>query len=604
VSASAPAQRLSRCGNCGDTYAPGVLRCPRDGSLLGESADPLSGAVLAGRYRIAARLGRGGMSTVYLARHVVIDRLAAVKVLRRDLAADPLHRGRFLQEARAVNRIQHENIVDVTDYGETSDGVVYLVMEYLPGESLLGALCAGPLPVLRALDIARQIAAGLGRAHEMRVIHRDLKPDNIVLVPKDRGRERVKILDFGIAKLLDEPALTLNQRVFGTPGYIAPEYATGSNLSTQADLYSLGVVLYEMVTGALPFEARHPGELLLRTATEPPIPPSARLPTLPDAVEALILRCLEKAPQARHRDAFHFLDEVDEILASLRRDPVASSAPSRVSGSYAGALVVPGVGDGDDAPTRIQEALREDTTRRMAAPSALDDPSPPTPVTPVAQGVLDLRCPAGLATLALAEAWRAFLDALRGRIAAQYWAGAPRDVAVAMDSIDGVVEAIRQESERAELAGVRMLGLESRGRDFRLTIGHAMDTLAADLSARTRERDAIAAARDASAARRAAAPRDETLLWEFAAAEQLLAEVVRSCEDVEFQRATLRAQIDHLNEALEREQAEILADLTRALDAVRAGDASLRALVDDLDARVSRDALGASAPPRSGAQHG
>ena len=147
--------RGARCFNCGDLIAPGELRCPRDGALLGENPDPLAGATLAGRYRLIARLGRGGMSSVYLARHAVIDRLAAVKILRADLSDDPIHRSRFLREARAVNRIQHENIVSITDFGETSDGMVFLVMEYIPGESLLSNLARGPLAVRRPVDIVR-----------------------------------------------------------------------------------------------------------------------------------------------------------------------------------------------------------------------------------------------------------------------------------------------------------------------------------------------------------------------------------------------------------------------------------------------------------------
>ncbi len=368
--------------------------------------------MLAGRYRIASRLGRGGMSAVYLARHVVIDRLVAVKVLRRDLAADPAQRTRFLREAQAANRIQHENIVDVTDYGETSDGVLYLVMEYLPGESLLGAVCSGTLPVLRALDIARQIAAGIGHAHEMRVVHRDLKPDNVILVPRPRGRELVKLLDFGVAKVLDEPSLTLNRRVFGTPGYIAPEYAAGLELSTRSDLYALGVLLYEMVTGALPHDASHPGEMLLRTATEPPIPPSVRVPTLPARVERIILRCLQKSPDARHRDAFHFIDEVDDALRALRDDP------RRRRGS-------PPAGRPAQRAPRARRARRRRAHPRARGAATKTPPDAPGPRGSPARGAPPRR--------RRGSPWGAAVDALRARVAQQFWG---EDIARELDALD------------------------------------------------------------------------------------------------------------------------------------------------------------------------
>ncbi|MEI8259787.1 MAG: serine/threonine-protein kinase, partial [Deltaproteobacteria bacterium] len=209
---------MPRCPLCGDELSPGVGRCPRDGLMVGDANDPLIGATLAGRYRILARLARGGMASVYLARHVLIERLSAIKVLRRDLCDDSTQRDRFLREARAVNRINHENIIEIIDYGESEDGRVFLVMEYLPGESLLQRLSRGPIAPVRALNIAAQIASGLGRAHQMGVIHRDLKPDNLILLPSNNGAELVKIFDFGIAKLLDQPSLTASDRIFGTPG--------------------------------------------------------------------------------------------------------------------------------------------------------------------------------------------------------------------------------------------------------------------------------------------------------------------------------------------------------------------------------------------------
>jgi serine/threonine-protein kinase len=282
--------------------------------------DPLIGRTIGGRYRLIQRLGSGGMSSVYLARHVLIDRLMAIKTLRRDLATDPIQRDRFIREARAVNRINHENIVEISDFRETEDGLLYLVMEYVPGESLLKAMAEGPFPPARALDIAEQAASALARAHQMGVIHRDLKPENLLLVQRRDRADFVKLLDFGIAKLTDQPSLTGSQQIFGTPGYIAPEYIQSANIDGRSDLYSLGVILYEMVTGALPFDYEYPGDLLIKHVTEPPIRPSLRRPGLPRPIEEFVLRCLEKSPDDRFRDAFHFLEELRAVRERLGSD--------------------------------------------------------------------------------------------------------------------------------------------------------------------------------------------------------------------------------------------------------------------------------------------
>ncbi|MCS6799012.1 MAG: protein kinase [Myxococcota bacterium] len=304
-------------------------------------ADPYLGKTVGGRYRLISRLGTGGMSSVYLARHVLIDRLMAIKTLRRDLARDPVQRDRFLREARAVNRINHPNIVEITDFGETDDGLVYLVMEYVPGESLLHALRAGPMPAARAIAIVRQVGGALARAHEMGVVHRDLKPENILLVARGGTPDFVKILDFGIAKILDAPALTGSQQIFGTPGYIAPEYIQSTHIDGRADIYSLGVIFYELVTGALPFDCEFPGDLLVKHVTERPIPPSRRRPGIEPALEEFILRCLEKDPARRFRDAFHFLEHLDRMAERIGAAPTSWGAmneapPARVSEAVGG----------------------------------------------------------------------------------------------------------------------------------------------------------------------------------------------------------------------------------------------------------------------------
>lgn len=326
--------------------------------------DPLVGRTIAGRYRLISRLGVGGMSSVYLARHVMIERLMAIKTLRPELSRDPIQRDRFLREARAVNRINHDNIVEITDFGDTEDGLVYLVMEYVPGESLYRTLTRDLFAPARAINIARQVAHALGRAHQMGVVHRDLKPENILLVDRPGRPDFVKILDFGIAKILDAPSLTGSQQIFGTPGYIAPEYIASSDIDGRADLYSLGVLMYEMITGALPFEYEYPGDLLIKHMTESPIPPVKRRPELDPALNDFIMRCLEKNPDQRFRDAFHFLDALDAAAGDAGEDELFDDlnefAQSR-----------PAVSMGDGAPTLVpQEPDAVDVRKTQQDPLA------------------------------------------------------------------------------------------------------------------------------------------------------------------------------------------------------------------------------------------
>ena len=247
---------MKLCPRCREPYADDARFCPFDGVELVRDADPFVGRTLAARYRLVRKLGTGGMAVVYLARHVMIERLSAIKILRHDLGLNPAHRERFYREARAVNRINHPNIVEITDFGDDG-GLVFLVMEYVDGESLHSVLKRGRLPWQRAVDIAKQVSSALARAHELGVIHRDLKPENVLLTgrpPTEPGG--VKLTDFGIAKVADAPTITFHEQRLGTPGFIAPEYIEGEPAGPLCDLYALGVVIYEMLTGALPFATK------------------------------------------------------------------------------------------------------------------------------------------------------------------------------------------------------------------------------------------------------------------------------------------------------------------------------------------------------------
>jgi eukaryotic-like serine/threonine-protein kinase len=324
---------MKHCPRCMQSFGDDHEHCPADGSRLRKGSDPMLGRVLGARYRLLARVGSGGMSTVYLARHEVIDRRMAIKVLRRDLAADPVQRDRFKREARAVNRIDHENIVAITDFGETDEGMLFLAMDFVDGISLFDALAEAPFAPPRALHITAQVAAALGRAHQAGVVHRDLKPENVLLTEREGAHDFVKVLDFGIAKVFDAPSLTGSQQIFGTPGYIAPEYIQSPQIDGRSDLYSLGCILYEMVTGALPFDYEYPGDLLVKHVTAPPVPPRQRRPEVPLELERFILRSLRKDPAERFRDADEFLVELEAVRAQVAPElfvpPDTSARPER-----------------------------------------------------------------------------------------------------------------------------------------------------------------------------------------------------------------------------------------------------------------------------------
>jgi serine/threonine-protein kinase len=289
----------------------------------------LIGQVIADRYEVEALLGVGGMGSVYRARHVKIHKLVALKTLHAEMLSSPDAVARFEREAIAAARIDHPNVVVATDFGPLPDGRYYLVLEYVEGHELSQVLAeTGPLSVTHALAITRQISSALEAAHTLGIVHRDLKPDNIMLVQRGVD-ELVKVLDFGIAKItLDDNAQQLTQfgAVFGTPQYMSPEQAKGLTVDGRSDLYSLGVVLYEMLKGALPFEAKDPLGYLMQHLTAQPAP----LPeSIAEPVRSLVGRLLEKDPSRRPPNAANLLAELDEIsyrLATGSTDGTASAA--------------------------------------------------------------------------------------------------------------------------------------------------------------------------------------------------------------------------------------------------------------------------------------
>ncbi|HEU4405929.1 MAG TPA: protein kinase [Polyangiaceae bacterium] len=281
------------------------------------SADPMIGKVIAGRYRLETRLGEGGMGVVYRARHVLIDRVVALKLIRPDLRGETHLRAWMLREARAANRVDHAHIIDIHDIGETEDGELYLVMEYIVGTPLSAELAKGPMPLSRSVDVLEQMCAALARAHDLGVVHRDLKSDNIQLTTRGGRKDFVKILDFGLAALARDPRLAPRGAVFGTPEYMSPEQARGEEAGAQSDLYALGVLFYEMLTGQLPFRSSDRETLLEMQRSTPATRPSQIRSDVHPVAEAICLRLLEKEPRRRYQDAHHLQEELKALQRSL-----------------------------------------------------------------------------------------------------------------------------------------------------------------------------------------------------------------------------------------------------------------------------------------------
>ncbi len=291
------------------------------GQSTGKGSDPYIGRVVAGRYRLEARLGEGGMGVVYRARHVLIDRVVALKLIRPDLRTETHLRAWMLREARAANRVDHAHIIDIHDIGETDEGELYLVMEYLVGTPLSAEIAKGQFAVARAVDVLEQMAAALGRAHDLGVVHRDLKSDNILLTNRGGRKDFVKILDFGLAHLARDPRLAPKGAVFGTPEYMSPEQARGEEANASSDLYALGILLYEMTTGKLPFHSHDREQLLEMQRSAAPPNPRVLRPDLPREAEGIILRLLQKDVAKRYKDAHHLSEDLKAFQRSLPSTP-------------------------------------------------------------------------------------------------------------------------------------------------------------------------------------------------------------------------------------------------------------------------------------------
>jgi serine/threonine-protein kinase len=402
------------------------------GRSAGQKAtDPLIGKVVAGRYRLEARLGEGGMGVVYRARHVLIDRVVALKLIRPDLRGETHLRAWMLREARAANRVDHAHIIDIHDIGETEEGELYLVMEYLVGTALSAELARGPLPIARGVDILEQMCAALARAHDLGVVHRDLKSDNILLTARGGRKDFVKILDFGLAAIARDPRLAPKGAVFGTPEYMSPEQARGEEATPQADLYALGVLFFEMLTGQLPFRSNDRETLLEMQRSSPPPRPRSIRPDAHPQGEAISLRLLEKDVRKRYRDAHHLQEELKALQRSL---------PTQ-------AWDVDGGGDAAAAP--------------------------PPPPPPQSAGVIEWASRAALFARMVSRAYPS--------------GNSPPEIVTALASVwDLAARANRLEGEVASHTR-KLEALERRGRALRAEIGRKVEELAHEESRVMRE---------------------------------------------------------------------------------------------------------------------
>jgi tRNA A-37 threonylcarbamoyl transferase component Bud32 len=308
--------------------------------VVSAQADPFIGKVIDGRYEIQARIGEGGMGVVYKARQVSIDRVVAIKMLNAQMAADPTWVQRFYNEAKACSRLQHPNTIRMFDFGQTSDGRLFMSMEFLEGSVLRQAMQQQtPFAANRVIKILIQCCASLAEAHTIGIIHRDIKPDNVFLLNMPGSPDFVKLLDFSVAKLLQEGDRMRTQAgvVFGTPQYMSPEQGRGLPLDARSDLYALGVLAFEMLTGRVPFHDDNPMTVLnmhLRSEV-PPMPQS-----VPYSVQQVVRRALEKDPSRRYQSAGEMMQHCQTVFAEIN----AAGAQPQHGGGPAKTMIAPGPG--------------------------------------------------------------------------------------------------------------------------------------------------------------------------------------------------------------------------------------------------------------------
>jgi serine/threonine protein kinase len=330
---------MKYCESCHSIFPNETESCPKDKESLREVSDLMPGMIIRDKYEVLDKVGIGGMAAVYKARHLTFNEIRAIKVVNNKLLNDPDFLKRFKNEAVITRKLRHPNAVQLDDFDTTEDGRPFIVMEYVQGRNLRSWIHGtNPIPIPRALNICKQVAAALGAAHKLGIVHRDIKPDNILLVPQpgqvESTQDLVKVLDFGIAKMAD-PSFDGNRNatqtgmVVGTPQYVSPEQASGKigeHIDGRSDLYSLGIVLYEMITGKLPFNSDTPIGYLIHHLQTPPTPPAG----VAQSVSALIMKALEKDRIKRFQSSDEMVAAMDRVLKTPIPPVVRSDTPSGI----------------------------------------------------------------------------------------------------------------------------------------------------------------------------------------------------------------------------------------------------------------------------------
>jgi eukaryotic-like serine/threonine-protein kinase len=402
VTDAAPTALEKVCPQCGRTYGADSVFCAADGASLRRisGGEELVGMVIADRYLVLDKLGEGGMGRVYRARHVRLPQEVAIKVLSPKLVDDPDAIARFNREAANASQISNEHVARVFDFGETGEGLVYLAMEFVPGRTLRALLEAeGPLQPHRAAALVWQIADGLDAAHRRGIVHRDLKPENVIVYADDDGTECLKVVDFGIAKALDDRrGVTRTGLVIGTPEFMSPEQITGDPVDGRSDVYALALLTVVLLTGQRPFKGNAPEQVMTAHLTQQPRPLSALLPGVewPPALQEAIDGGLARLPGERYPTAGAFahavVNAVDEWLA-----PDEATAVVTVRGRGRPTPITP------SRAVTAPEAKPAPDVQPAVGPYDLTEPlrsaAPPPPAPPTAPaGVSAEKVPAGAAT--------------------------------------------------------------------------------------------------------------------------------------------------------------------------------------------------------------
>lgn len=369
------------CPNCGRRYDSAALFCQKDGArlhLTEERFDPYIGQTLLDQFKIEEKIGAGGMGSVYRARQTTLHRDVAIKILHPELADNRDAVRRFKREARVCTALDHPNVVRVFLFGQLKDGSLYIVMEYLEGRSLLEVIRRdGALPVHRALHIATQICDGVGEAHTQGVVHRDIKPENVVLVTKQRDPDVAKVLDFGIARVLygdDVTQATQSGLVFGTARYISPEGAAGEPTDARSDVYSLGILTYQLLSGVTPFDAPSPVAMLMKHihADPPHLLSQSRAAHVPESVADVVMRALAKNPEGRYDDGY----DLGEALRAAAESSGFEVFGRRAARPSIGPPSEPGVRRGPASAAAITPTPPMTRPAQVESPTLEGAPSP------------------------------------------------------------------------------------------------------------------------------------------------------------------------------------------------------------------------------------